>query len=81
MVSIGDPGTVGLAQGWLNSLSGLPTSSFVLFQLTSRGNQDFITPGTPGLLVPEPTGIALLGAGLLAMVLVRRRRADPAPSA
>ncbi len=76
VVSIGDAGTVGLAQGWINdTLANAGSSTFLLIQLTSRANQDFITPGTGGGDVPEPAGIALLGIGLLAMVLLGRRRA------
>ena len=76
VVSIGDPGTIGLAQGWINGvLADTGTSSFLLAQLTNPDHQDFITPGTLLLKVPEPAGIALLGVGLLAMALVRRRRA------
>ena len=75
VVSIGDPGTVGLAQGWVNALVGMAPSSFLLVQLTNPDHQNFITPGTGGGDVPEPAGIALLGIGLLAMTLVGRRRA------
>ena len=68
-----------LAQGWINTAKGgtPPTSAFVLSQFTSRDNQDFVS-STPPKLVPEPTGLALLGAGLVSMMLVtRRRKGDP----
>ena len=75
VVTIGDPGTVGLAQGWVNALVGMAPSSFLLVQLTNPEHQNFITPGSAGGDVPEPAGIALLGIGLLAMMFVGRRRA------
>jgi hypothetical protein len=74
VVSIGDPNTVGLAQGWLNGLAALPASSFQLTQLTSTDHQNFIYPGTP-FRVPEPADVALVGIGLVAMMFFRRRRA------
>jgi hypothetical protein len=75
-VTAGNAGTIGLAQGWINdTLANAGSSTFLLIQLTSRANQDFVTPGTGGGDVPEPAGIPLLGIGLLAMVLLGRRRA------
>jgi hypothetical protein len=77
VVSVSDSGagTLALAQGWINTAKGgtPPTSAFVLSQFTSRENQDFVS-STPPKLVPEPTGLALLGAGLVSMMLVTRRR-------
>jgi hypothetical protein len=68
----GSASTVSLSQGWLDNLGSAP-STFALTQLTSERTQDFITPTVPRL-VPEPTGLALLGAGLVSMMLGMRRR-------
>src|SRR4029453_14240636 len=68
----GNPPTIAIAQGWVNAL-GSGSSSFPLYQLTSPTHQDFITPPPPGL-VPEPSAISLLGAGLVVLMLALRRR-------
>jgi PEP-CTERM motif-containing protein len=76
------PGVATLAQAWIDAAEKGPQSPFSLTQLTNASvppYQNFILPGgTPILLnAPEPTGLALLGAGLIAMMFVmRRRRAD-----
>ena len=69
-------GTIALAQTFINGL-GTGTPVFSLQQLTSGANQDFITPGTPNI-VPEPSALALLGVGLVAMVVGMRRRKNGA---
>jgi hypothetical protein len=71
----GASSTVALAQVMVNGAVKGPVSNFPLTQLTTReGTQDFVTPSTPRLQVPEPTGLALFGAGLVSMVLMMRRR-------
>jgi len=72
-ISAGNAATIGLAQTYVTGL-GSGTPQYPLIQLTSRGNQDFVTPGTPSLLVPEPSPLPLLGAGLAAMMFALRRR-------
>ena len=71
-LSAGNAATIAIAQGWVNTL-GSGTPSFPLIQLTSRLHQDFITPPVSGLL-PEPSPLPLLGAGLVAMMFAMRRR-------
>lgn len=75
-VSSGSAATIAIAQGWVNTL-GTGTPNFGLDQLTSRTNQDFILPGPHGF-VPEPSALALLGAGLVVMTLAMRRRKNGA---
>jgi hypothetical protein len=71
-ISSGNAATIALAQSWVNNL-GSGTPQYPLTQLTSREHQDFITPGVPGLL-PEPSPLPLLGAGLAVMIFAMRRR-------
>ena len=71
----GSSSTIALAQNMVDGAVKGPVSLFPLTQLTNReGTQDFITPSTPRLQVPEPAGLALFGAGLVSMVLMMRRR-------
>ena len=71
-LSAGNAATIVIAQGYVTGLgSGNP--QFPLTQLTSREHQDFVTPGTP-FLVPEPSPLPLLGAGLAVMLFAMRRR-------
>lgn len=63
------------AQGWITTAETGTQHPYTLTQLTSsNGNQSFIYPGAPSVTVPEPTELALLGAGLVAMMFVTRRR-------
>ena len=61
-----------MAQGYLTNL-GLGNPQLLAVQFTSRDHQDFITPGTP-FLVPEPSPLPLLGAGLAVKLFAMRRR-------
>ena len=62
------------AQALVDAVVKGPAFAFPLTELVSNaGTQNFITPRLPRL-VPEPTGLALLGAGLVAMMFTMRRR-------
>ena len=71
-----DSDAINQANTWLAALSaGSPTAT-ALFLLHSADNQDFITdtPLPPGLVLPEPSSLPLLGLGLLGLIFVTRRR-------
>lgn len=72
----GASGALALAQSWITAAENpAHQHNFSLVQLTSSaGNQAFVYPNPRGQEAPEPTGVALLGAGLVAMLLATRRR-------
>jgi hypothetical protein len=74
----GDAGAIAQANTWLMGLSASSPATTQLFLLSSPDHQDFITDTQiPSLLlVPEPSPLPLLGAGLIALYLVMRRRAN-----
>jgi len=78
----GGTGSVTLAQFYLNHLGdpGNQPSKYVVTKLESPSAQDFITatPRPPGEVgkIPEPSALPLLGLGMAAMLLARRRRAE-----
>jgi hypothetical protein len=70
------PGVVTLAQGWITAAETGPQNPYPLIQLTNSSvppYQNFTYPGPQGE-VPEPAGLALFGAGFIAMMFVTRRR-------
>ena len=70
-------GVVAVAQGWVTAAETGPQSPFSLTQLTNSNvppYQSFIYPSPPSVTVPEPGELALLGAALVAMMFVTRRR-------
>jgi hypothetical protein len=75
----GHPGTVTLAQTWLDGLSGA-SANYALYFLTSPDHQDFVTasriPGVPTTNhVPEPGTLGLVLAALLLAGFTQGRRA------
>ena len=64
---------IDMANAWLLALAG--PGNTVLAMLTNRDHQDFLTDQTPpGLLVPEPASLPLVGVGILAVMIALRRR-------
>jgi PEP-CTERM motif len=74
----GDAAALDMANTWLADLDQFQAST-TLILLSNRSHQDFITDTMPpGLLVPEPGSLPLLGVGILAVMIAVRRRTQRA---
>jgi hypothetical protein len=73
-----DGDAVAQANIWLAALNVNSPATTALFLIHSTTEQDFITdtPIPPSLLVPEPSPLTLLGAGLIVFFFAMRRRAN-----
>ena len=76
----GHAATVALAQTWLNNLLNY-SDNYDVVLLHNADRQDFITGSCCKRDAPEPASTALVGAGLLAMIVGWRRRPRKAPLA
>jgi hypothetical protein len=76
----GHAATVALAQTWLNNLGNF-SDNYDIALLHNEDRQDFITGNPPRRDAPEPASAALVGAGLLAMIVGWRRRTRKTPLA
>jgi len=80
-IASGGTGSVAAAQTMLDHLGdpGNQPSKYIVTLLSSPSAQDFVT-ATPGRTtreggkIPEPSALPLLGLGMAAMLLARRRR-------
>jgi hypothetical protein len=65
------------ANAWLSALTAASPATTLLYLIQNANHQDFVTdtPIPPGLLVPEPAPLTLLGVGILALMITMRRRA------
>jgi hypothetical protein len=75
----GNAAAVADAQAWLNNLGSIDDYDVTL--LANPDHQDFVLGTKTRKEVPEPAPLALLAAGLVAMIVASRRRTPKVPPA